>query len=114
MMHRCRNFLHGNNHWQQYELIGNYERVFSQIDIQQFTQDTLDYSFHCKRSEVFTHKPSSKGYIIAVLGFSEAIHKYYCSSLWYTIDVLMYSLVNVLENITVNPNQLTPSYCTIL
>ena len=90
MIHRdeiekcCHNFLHGNSYRQLHELIDNYERVFSHIDIQQFTQDTLDCSLHRICSEVFTHRPVSKGYIIAVLGFSEAIHKYHCSSSWYS------------------------------
>ena len=102
----CRNFLHGNIHRQLHELIGNYEHVFSQIDIQQFTQDPLDCSFHRICSEVFTHIPVSNGNIIVILGFSEAIHKYrQGSSSWYTIDILMYSLVNVLEDINFHPNQ---------
>ena len=42
----CRNFLHGNSGFQQlHERIGNYEREFSQIDIQQLTKDTFDGSF---------------------------------------------------------------------
>ena len=43
----CRNFLHGNSgHQQLRELVGNYEREFSQIDIQQlFTKDAFDGSF---------------------------------------------------------------------
>ena len=61
MMHRdeiekfCRNFLRGNSHRQLHELIGNFEHVSSQIDIQQFTQDTLDCLCHRICSEVFTH-----------------------------------------------------------
>ena len=109
----CHNFLRG--HRQLHELIGNYERVFSHIDIQQFTQNTLDSSFRSVCSEVFPHRPVHNGYIIAALGFSQAIHKYHQdSSSWYTIDILMYSLVNVLEDINFHPNQLTPSHCNIL
>ena len=77
-MMKLKNFvvICGNSHRQLYELIGNYlilpyltlpyERVFSQIDTQQFTQDTLDCSFHRICSEVFTHRPTSNGYIVAV------------------------------------------------
>ena len=53
----CRDFLRGNGHHQQlYELIVNYDCVFSQIDIQQFTRDTLDYSFRSLCSEVFPRR----------------------------------------------------------
>ena len=83
----CRNFLHGNSgHQQLHELIGNYEREFSQIDIKQlFTKDTF-----------------------------EAVHKHHCSSSWYTIDILTNSLVNVLEGVGFHPEELAPSRCVIL
>ena len=106
----CRNFLHRNGYKQLHELIGNYEREFSQIDIQQFTQDTFNGSFRRICGKVFTRTPISNAYIIAVLGFSETVHKYHCSSSWYTIDILMHSLVNILEGIDFHP----VSYCIIL
>ena len=111
----CRNFLHGNDHQQLHELIGNYEREFSQIDIQQlFTTDTFDGSFQSVYNNVFIHRSASKGYITAILGFTGAVHKHHCSSSWYTIDILTNSLVNVLEGIGFHPEQLAPSGCIIL
>ena len=77
----CRDFLHGNGR-QLHELIGNYECVFSQIDIQPFTRDTLACSFRSICSEVFTRRPVSNGYIITVLGFSVAIHARYSTFSW--------------------------------
>ena len=91
--------------------------MLARIDIQQmrFTQNTFDDSFQSIRSEVFIRTPVSNGYIIAVLGFSEVVHKYHCSSSWYAIDILMHSLVGVLEGIDFHPEQLTPSsHCIIL
>ena len=110
----CRDFLHGNGHQLLHELIGNYECVFSQIDIQLFIRDTLDCSFRGICSEVFTRRPVSNGYIIAVLGFSASIHAHYSTFSWYTIDILMYSLVNVLEDIDFHPDQLTSRCCCII
>ena len=112
----CRDFLRGNGHQQLYELIGNYEFAFSQIDIQQFTRYTLDCSFRRICSKVFTRRPVSNGYIIAVLGFSAAIHAHYSTFSWYTIDILMCSLVNVLEETDFNPKELTgyPNFCILL
>ena len=80
----CRNFLHGNDYQQLHELIGNYEREFSQIDMQQlFTKDTYDGSFHSVCNDLFIHRSASNGYIIAILGFTEVAHKHHCSSSWY-------------------------------
>ena len=112
----CRNFSHGNSgHQQLRELIGNYERESSQIDIQQlFTKDTFDGSFRSICNDVFIHRPVSNGYIIAILAFTEAVHKHHSSSSCYTIDILTISLVNVLEGIGFHPEQLAPSLCIIL
>ena len=91
--------------------------MLARIDRQQmrFTQDTFDDSFRSICNEVFIRTPVSNGYINAVLGFSEVVNKYHSSSSWYTIDILMHSLVNVLEGIGFHPEQLTPSsYCIIL
>ena len=111
----CRIFVQGNNH-QLHELICNYRHILARIDIQQMqlSQDTLDCSFRSICGEVFTHIPVNIGYIIAVLGFAEAIHNHHCSFSWYNIDMLTNSLVNVLEDIDFHPDQLTPFYCVIL
>ena len=112
----CHNFLHGNSgHQQLHKLIGNYEREFSQIDIQQlFTKDTFDGSFESICNDVFIHIHTSNGYIIAILGFTEAVQKHHCSSSWYTIDLLTNFLDNVVEGVGFHPEQLTPSRCIIL
>ena len=73
----CRNFLHS-GHQQLHELVGNYECKFTQIDIQQlFTKDTLDDSFQSISNDVFTLRPASNGYIMAILGFTEEVHKHH-------------------------------------
>ena len=51
----------------------------------------------------------SNGYIIAILGFTETVHKHHCTSSWYTRDILTNSLVNVLEGVG-----FPPSHCIIL
>ena len=76
------------------ELIANYERESSHIDMQQFTKDTFDGSFQSICNDVFTYGPVSNGWVIAILGNTQT------SLLWYTIDILRNSLVNnVLEGI---------------
>ena len=76
-----RNFIHGNDHQQLHELIGNYECEFSQIDLQElFTKDTFDGSFQSVCNDVFTHRSVSNGYIIAILGLTEVARKHLCSS----------------------------------
>ena len=109
-----RNFLHENGHQQLHKLISNYEHEFSHIDIQQFTKDTFDGSFQSICNDVFTYRPVSNGHIIAILGFTEALHKHHCSSSLDTIDILTDSLVNVREGIGFHPEQLTSSHCIIL
>ena len=104
----CCNFLHGNRHKQLHELIDNYDCEFSQIDIEQFTKDTFDSSFRSTCNDAFTCRLVSNGYIIAILGFAEAIHKHHCSSSWYSIDTLTNSLVNALEGIGFHPEPLAP------
>ena len=109
-------FLKGDNH-QLHERFNNYRYMLARIDIQQMqlTQETFDSSFRSICSVVFIRTPVSNGYIIAVLGFSEVVHKYHSSFSWYSIDILVHSLVNVLEVIDFHPEQLTPSsHCIIL
>ena len=101
----CRNFLHGNGHQQLHERNGNYEREFSQIDIQQFTKETFDGSFQSICNDVFTYRPVSNGYIIAILSNTQ-------TSL--LIFVVHYSLLTVLEGIGFHHEQLAPSRSIIL
>ena len=82
----CRDFLMGNNK-HLHNVIGNYRHLLAQIEIQQFTEDTLDRSFQTICREVFTHRVGS-GYIIAILGFSKEIHNCYYTSSWYNINTL--------------------------
>ena len=113
--HFCYNFLYGNE-CHLHELIDSYRHVLSHINIQQLqlTQDTLDRSFQTICREIFTYRVCS-GYIIAVLGFAEAIHNCHYASPWYNIDILTNSLVNVLTDVDFHPDQLRPSSnCIIL
>ena len=100
----CQEFLMGNNK-HLHNVINNYRHLLAQIDIKQLqlTKDTLDRSFQTICREVFTHRVGS-GYIIAVLAFSEAIHNCHYASQWYNINILMNSLVNVLNNIAESKN----------
>ena len=116
----CRDFLKGGN-IHLHNVIDNYRHLFAQIDIRQMdiSQETFDHSFKniCKR--LFNTRPTDKGYIIALLGFALTLNEYHrsyhCS--WYHADMLINSLVDVLEDINFQPSELldTPSTnCIIL
>ena len=86
---------------------------FLQIDIE-FIKDTFDTSFHFICNEVCNRKPVKKGHVIAVLGIAETIHHHHPSFSCYSVDILIKTLANVLEDIDFYPNHLNPSYCVIL
>ena len=98
----------------------NYRALFAQIDIQQMditTQEMLDRSFKNICKILFNTRPTDKSYIIALLGFALKLNAYQLSCSWYHVDMLINSLVDVLEDINFQPKELlvdTPSNCTIL
>ena len=100
--------LHGHNlHLRK--LIDGYRHAFLQIDIE-FTKDTFDTSVHFICIEVFNRKSAKKIHVIAVLGFAETIHHHHSFS-WYSVEIVIKTLTNVLEDIDFYPNHLNPSYC---
>ena len=115
----CRNFLKGGN-IHLHNLIDKYRHLFSQIDIRQMniTPEMFDRSFKNISKRLFNTRPTSKRYIIALLGFALTVHEYHqsyhCS--WYHVDMLINSLVDVLEDINFQPKDLTgeSTYCIIL
>ena len=109
----CMDFLHGRNSHLR-KLIGGYRQEFLQIDVQLFTKDMFDTSFHYICNEVFNRKPVNKGHVVAILGFAETIHHHHSSSLGHSVDMLIQAFANMLEDIDFYPNHLDPSYCIIL
>ena len=115
----CRDFIKGGN-MHLHNLIDNYRHLFSQIDIQRLniTQEMFDRSFKNICRKLFNTRPTDKSYIIALLGFALTLHEYhqsyYCS--WYHTDMLIDSLVDVLEDINFQPKEFTDesTYCIIL
>ena len=116
----CRDFLKGGNIY-LHNVIDKYRHLLAQIDIQQMditTQETFDRSFKNICKILFNTRPADKSYIIALLGFALQMHEYHiiyhCT--WYHVDILIDSLVDVLEHINFQPKELIdePTYCTIL
>ena len=105
-------FLHVHN-LRLRKLIDGYRHELLQID-SEFTKDTFDTSFHFICNEVFNRKPVKKGHVIAVLGLAETIHHHHSSFSWCSVDILIKTLANVLEDIDFYPNHLNPSYYVIL
>ena len=114
----CRDFLKGGN-TQLHIVIDNYRHLLAQIDIQQMditTQEMLDRSFKNICKILFNTRPADKSCIIALLGFTLKLNAYQLSCSWYHVDMLINSLVDVLEDINFQPKELvdTPSNCMIL
>ena len=101
----CRDFLQGNDSTLR-EILTPYKHVFAEIDIQ-FSSDTFTKSFQRICYETFTLRSHQQGYVIAILGFAENIHKSHIHSCpWYNIDIMLDILLNVLEEFGFDPHQL--------
>ena len=115
----CYDFIRGGN-IHLHDLIDKYRHLFSQIDIRQMniTQEMFDRSFKNICRKLFNTRPTDKIYIIALLGFTLTLHEYHLSyhCSWYHVDMLINSLVDVLEDINFQPKDLTgeSTYCIIL
>ena len=113
----CRDYLKGGN-TQLHIVIDNYRDLLAQIDIQQMdiTQATFDRSYKNICKILFNTRPTDKSYIIALLGFALKLNEYQLSFSWYHVDMLINSLVDVLEDINFQLKELvdTPSNCMIL
>ena len=122
IMEFCRNFINGNNK-HLLDVIDNYRHLFTQIDIQQLnlTQETFDITFKNICGKLFNMRPAdNNSYIIPLLGFALQLHEYHLihHCIWYHIEILINSLVDVPENINFQLKELTiiePTYyCIIL
>ena len=130
IMEFCRNFINGDNK-HLHDVIDNYRHLFSQIDIKQLnlTQETFDITFKNICGKLFDTRPDdadNKGYIISLLGFALTLNEYHLSShddddySWFHSEILIESLVDVLENINFQLKELTIAveptyyYCIIL
>ena len=119
----CRNFINGGNK-HLHDVIDNYRHLFSQINIKQLnlTQETFDITFKNICRKLFDIRPAdNKSYIISLLGFALTLNEYHLSHhySWYHTEILIDSLVDVLENINFQLKELmtvepTYYYCMIL
>ena len=113
----CCDFFQGNN-CQLHVIVADYNHVFTQIDIQclRFTQDTFAATFQKICKLLFIARSEANGYVIAMLGFAVRVHEYHHDCSWYTIDALIDSMTNALEETDFNPKQLTksPNFCILL
>ena len=102
IMEFCHNFINGSNK-HLLDVIDNYRHLLTQIDIQQFnlTQETFDITFKNICRKLFDIRPADKSYIIPLLGVALQLHEYHLihHCIWYHVEILIDSLVEVLENI---------------
>ena len=116
--HFCREFLSGDiKHLNR--VIHGCDMLLSGMDLTalHLSSDNLDDSFRTICSEVFTSRPQTYGYIIAILAFTVEIDKFLhrTNALWYQTDMIELSLVSVLGEIkNFKPIQLYPRRCIIL
>ena len=113
----CRDFFQGNNK-KLHAIVADYNHMLMQIDIQslRFTQHTFAETFQRICKLLFMARSAANGYVIAMLGFATRVHDYHRDFSWYTIDVLIDSMTNVLEETDFNPKHLTkyPTFCILL
>ena len=114
----CRKFLSGD--------IKHLNRVIDSCDmtligmdltVLHLSSDNLDDSFRMICIELFTIRPQTYGYIIAILAFTVEIDKFLhrTNALWYQTDMIELSLARVLEEIKdFKPIQLYPHRCILL
>ena len=120
----CRNFINGGNK-HLHDVIDNYRHLFLQIDIKQLnlTKETFDIFKNIRRKLFDTRSTDNKSYIISLLGFALRLNEYHLSHddySWFHTEILIDSLVDVLENINFQLNELMTDetayyyYCIIL
>ena len=116
----CRDFLQGNHHSTLHGILEPYRQRFAEIDIKFTTEDTFVESFRSICYDTFKQRSTQQGYVIAILGFAENIHKsHHCISSWYNIGVMIVILKNLLDDIAdFHPDQFkkteSSSLCILL
>ena len=83
------------------------------------TQEKFDSSFKRICRKLFDTRPADKSHIISLLGFALTLHEYHLSYhySWYHMEMLIYSLTDVLTGVGFQPNELIDepiTYCVIL
>ena len=115
----CLNLFNGDNK-PLYEVISNYKHMIKDADIQELnlSQEIFNISFQRVCTELFKMRPAKDEYIVALLVYAFNIHEYhkkFCQ--WYSYDMVVNSLTNVLEENHFNPQQFCmpkPNYTCIL
>ena len=111
----CRGFLNG-NYRHLHQIITRYDGEFARIDIV-FTSNNFDNTFQLICKNLFTIRPATSGYVLAVLGFAVTIdNQLKNSSSWYRSDTMVSSLTSVLIDINFDPRcvEYTGSFCILL
>ena len=107
----CRSFLNG-DYQQLHGIVSKYDEYFARINIQ-FTVDNFLSTFNSICSRVFTIRPATSAYVLAVLGLAMAIDKKLNHLTWYRTDMLVVSMTNILVDINFNPNMFTSNRCIL-
>ena len=111
----CRGFLNG-NYQHLHQIVAEYDGKFARIDIV-FTSHNFDNTFQLICKYLFTARPATSSYVLAVLGFAVTIdNQLKNSSTWYSSDIMVGSLTSVLVDINFDPRcvEYTRSLCVLL
>ncbi len=89
------------------KIINEYD--FSSIIKINVTEETFEGTFRRVCEEVFKIRSVRKAYITALFAYASKLNDYHLvhSKTWYQTDLLIYSLVDILETKTIDPCTLT-------
>ena len=92
------------------KIINEYD--FSSIIKIDVTEETFEDTFRRVCEEVFKIRAVRKAYITAMFAYATKLNEYHLvhSKTWYQTDLLIYSLVDILEAKTFDPCMLTNRY----
>ena len=84
--------------------IREYQELYTTINVNMFTKDNFDKLFQSICTDVFARRDYSKPYVIALLGFAIHINRRLEQScMWYTRDLLVRVVTDVLVAINFKP-----------
>ena len=110
----CWRFLLDGDYQHLHRIVAKYEGKFARINIE-FTVANFDSTFQLICKILFTTRPATSAYVLAVLGFAVAIDNQLKHLEWYRSDTMIVSLTGILVDINFNPRciESTGSFCVL-
>ena len=113
----CRGFLLDGDYQHLHRIAFEYDEKIALINIE-FTASNFSSTFQQICKNLFATRSVTTGYVLDVLAFAVNIDNRlkHSSSSWYSFDVMIVSLTNVLVDVNFIPSQVVfaGSFCTLL